>query len=717
MAECQYEATLPAPAGKEAEDARADMVAPVGRPPLCMGDMDADMSMEAGEGDGERQRMQQEHEEDAMSTDTDNPLPIDRDLLLTALLMAADADPKRAMRETSNRFQQIREYHNTSHAAAKGAWLWAWRFCDVLSILKRRSAGVAAVSYKTSLALVTKDLPAVRITTVHCNLLTGGYEEAKDEAIYPACQYEDSLTWQLAYDIAECSLKDVVRHFRRDHPQMATPLSLVLSLDGVPESNSGSRCIDVLSVKVEGCVRVYPLKIIRPNDPWAKKLPHPYTLDIQRKMGNVMLELRELAAQGIAELRLVVADAPMRAAIRQQKPHGAFWACDYCLQRATHIGQVMAFPYQSGDPAPPRTTRLFREKADLRDEMPLKDRERRSDELLGVIGRSPLLELADFDVVGGVGADPMHLVYLGVVKRTLALTFKIRTFPVRRGSGQRLDVEPLSFLLLQTRVPSEFPRRTREYDPLWKASEYRNLLVAMFPLVIGCLDEDKPKREIWLLLAFLVRACIVSDAEYGELSAEFLKMSHRQFYQKYQKEFGATNCTYNLHVMSHLQEIRRQGRLQNCSAFPFEASYAIIKNSYHPGATSHGKQAIYSVMAKYCGVEHECGRSLTLETHKTSKKDNSIVYTRGNRFFRLQFAGDERHPDFLAGREIPTGRYQPGPIDLPWHQVGVYTVAGSPTGEEVTMRRSDVLGKGIIVAFGKSEVILTLPTDFLQEAT
>jgi hypothetical protein len=169
--------------------------------------------------------------------------------------------------------------------------------------------------------------------------------------------------------------------------------------------------------------------------------------------------------------------------------------------------------------------------------------------------------------------------------------------------------------------------------------------------------------------------------------------------------------------MSHLQEIRRQGRLQNCSAFPFEASYAIIKNSYHPGATSHGKQAIYSVMAKYCGVEHECGRSLTLETHKTSKKDNSIVYTRGNRFFRLQFAGDERHPDFLAGREIPTGRYQPGPIDLPWHQVGVYTVAGSPTGEEVTMRRSDVLGKGIIVAFGKSEVILTLPTDFLQEAT
>jgi hypothetical protein len=664
-----------------------------------------------------------ENEDGAMSTDnggtdSDGECDANRDRVLVALLMAAHDDPNTAIRETCSRFQSIREYHNTSHAAAMGAWKWAWRFCDVLSIIKKDSARAEPVSYKSSHALAAKDLPAVKITTVHQNMLTCEYEDVVDVPIYPVLKYKDRQTWMLAYDITQCSLKAVIEHFRRDHPRMVTPLSLVLSLDGVPECNSSGRSIEVLSVMVDGCIRVYPLKIMRPNKQWSKKVPEPYTLDIHRKMGNILREVIELEALGIAKLRIVVADSPMRASIRQQKQHGAYWACDYCLQRAEYLRQTgMVFPYRSGGPAPPRTTELIRAKADLWDAIPSKERDKRDDDLQGVIGRSPLLDLVGYDIVGGVSGDAMHLVYLGVVKRTVNLTFKTGPGKYPGVVAKRLDINPLSYLLLQTRVPSEFPRRTREFDKHWKASEFRGLLVGMFPMLISCIDVDRPQRTIWLLMAFLVRACIVSDAEYAALRPEDLAIWHRTLYRRYQSAFGEYNCTYNFHVMSHLQEMRRQGRLQNASAFPFEASYAIIKNSYHPGTTSHGKQAIQRVMAKYCGADHRCERPLHLEAHRTSKKDDSIVYIAGNRFFRLHHAGSPDNPDLLKGRAIPTCIYSPAPYHLPWSKVGVYTVSGPPAGLEVTMSRKDVLGKGIVVPIGTMDAILTLPTDFLQEAT
>jgi hypothetical protein len=230
--------------------------------PTAGGDCDGELEhAEERKANNSYEDLRQE-EDEGMSTDNGgvdseeegvNPLDSDRDRVLTALLMAAQEDPSTAIRETSNRFQQIREFHDTSHAAARGTWQWAWRFCEVLSIIKKRSAGVPAVSYKASRALATPDLPKVRITTVHYNLLTGGYELVKGVSVYPDRRYENRNIWQLVYDIAECSLERVVEHFRSDHPQVAIPLSLQLSLDGVPEPHSGGRNIDVLSVKVEGC--------------------------------------------------------------------------------------------------------------------------------------------------------------------------------------------------------------------------------------------------------------------------------------------------------------------------------------------------------------------------------------------------------------------------------------------------------------------------------
>jgi hypothetical protein len=638
----------------------------------------------------------------------------DDDPVLAALLLLSLADPSAAVQELSSRFQVVRQRHETTHAGARATWDAMWRFCKVMSQIKEQLPIV--VCYKTSRTLAHKALPPFHISTVHLNILTGEYVADNDMARFPVKQYRDTTTWALCYDITEVRLLDVMDHFEKDHPDLPRPLSLILSLDGVPEAKSGNS-IDVVSLKVEGCLRVYPIKIIRPKRLWVKSVPHEHRLDIYKKMGNVLEDVRLLSEQGRANLRLVVADAPMRAALRMQKQHGAYYSCDYCVQRATLCGSVRVFPFKHGAKPPARTRALMMSKADLFDTMTLKEREERADELFGLVGRSPLLQVPGFDPVTGVVADAMHLIYLGVAKRLLHLTFNIGTARDRGLAERRLDINPLSFMLIQQKVPSDFPRRTREYDPHWKASEYRNLVLALFPLVVCNIPEGRKERELWLLLAFLTRACILPDAEYNEIHPSHLLRIQDRFYKEYTRLFGVAQCTYNLHVYSHLQEIRQQGKLQDTSAFAFEASYAIIKNSFWPGTVSHGKQAMYRVMSKYCGSDHKCKRALLFEAHVTSKKDNSIAYCRDKNFYRLTFAGDKEHPDTFVGKRIPTGVYTPGQTRLPFDQVGVFRVVGEPVGLSIHIERRDVIGKGIIVECGIYDIILNLPTDLLLECT
>jgi hypothetical protein len=684
---------------------------------------DQDQPVEKEPDNGEEEAADQyDEDEDEDAPEEDN----NEDKVVKRLLALIKEDPSQVTEELASRFQQLRLNHHTSHDASAASWLYAWRFCQVLLELRntdcrpKKNECRPLISYRTSRTVAHGVIPRITMRTLHRNCKTREYVLDLDMSVFPKKKYEDPATWQICYSVTEVKLRDVLDHFDDAHADMPHPLGIVLSLDGVPESKSGIS-MEVLSIKVEGCVRVYPLKVFRPDRKACKVLPDEWKLDIHAKMADVVQELNSFAREGRVRLRRVVADAPMRASIRMQKQHGAYYSCDYCTERATAIeiscSPKRVFPYNGRSCADARTTPQMLQLVELYESMSTTNRKKQGDQLLGVQGRSPLFEMQGFDVVNGVVAEAMHLVYMGVAKKLMQLTFKTGSGKNRATTQQRVNVEPLSDGLLHVLVPSEFPRRTKAYDAYWKASEYRNLLLAFFPLVVDCIPaERRNERTLWILLAYLTRTCIMSDEEYRTFSQAELKKHHDHFYKLFTKVFGLQHCTYNIHVFSHLQTIRQQGKLQETSAFPFEASYGILKDSYWPGTTAPGKQALARLLSRYGPQGHRCERALTYAVRVTTKQNDTIVHCKDGQFYRLIGLGDEQHPCFY-GKKLYTKNYVSHPaLGLAFDKVGVFMLDGDqPTTPATVIQHNDIRGKGIIVPTSAGEALISLPKDFLQE--
>ena len=100
------------------------------------------------------------------------------------------------------------------------------------------------------------------------------------------------------------------------------------------------------------------------------------------------------------------------------------------------------------------------------------------EEKVGIVGPSVLFHQPHFNMINNLPAEYMHLVALGVVKRLLELTFKLRE--VRPKLSKRPLTHPKYFneKIRDIRVPREFSRRCRQLDlSIMKAQELRNILL------------------------------------------------------------------------------------------------------------------------------------------------------------------------------------------------------------------------------------------------
>ena len=102
-----------------------------------------------------------------------------------------------------------------------------------------------------------------------------------------------------------------------------------MSIDGVNESNSSSRSLQIVSIQFEGCTQVYPCIISRPEIFQKTRMKENFEVYIS----NFIDELKE------ADIRLskVVLDAPERALCRHQKSHGGYFSCDLCYASPENI--------------------------------------------------------------------------------------------------------------------------------------------------------------------------------------------------------------------------------------------------------------------------------------------------------------------------------------------------------------------------------------------
>ena len=332
----------------------------------------------------------------------------------------------------------------------------------------------------------------------------------------------------------------------------------------------------------------------------------------------------------------------------------------------------------------------------------------------GVIRRSPLYDMPSFNFTKDVVVDYMHAVCIGVGKRLLELTFKIGEQRPRNTTRKLSSPSDFDKLMLNTKVPHESSRRARELKfSVMKAAEYRNIILFIFPYVLSCIESDAEERKVWLLLAYMIRSCILPQNEFQPIPLSHIDYCCEKFYSLYEKLFGKINCTYNTHVVcSHLIEMIWHGPLTATSTFPFESFYGDIRHSFVPGTMAPLKQIFQKVLLKRSLETHFCEIKIHYTDYDTALECNTLIYT----FIDLKhylYKIVQKKDDDLHCREIEVlpAIFSEVSKKLDWAKVGVFKEVGTKDSAMVHLNVNNVHGKVVRVG----EYLITCPESILKE--
>ena len=481
--------------------------------------------------------------------------------------------------------------------------------------------------------------------------------------------------------------KEVERIHRNMCPKARAENGLLktqLSCDGVSECRSNLVSMDVYSTRIIGCKQIYPHKIVRP----LKKSFQ----DKQNHLGNV---LTDLGRNGF-ELKHFVGDNPKRADAKCVLNHSSQFPCEYCFCRGTNFTPKsgpnepkkrsrIVWPASSMN-AEPRTDRKVREIVEkIENEPNLSKLEKK-----GIVGRSPLLDVPNFSYVRDSPTEYMHSVCIGVVKRLLELTFNIGENRARNTNRLRSCTEEFNKCMIETKVTRETSRRARQLDfSVMKAQELRNICLFFFPHVLQCLEPNAKERKLWILLAFMIRSCVLPSSENFDIDA--VKDACSQFYCLYENLFGLTNCTYNTHVVcSHLIEMRVHGPLTLTSAFGFEAFYGEMRHSFTPGTQSPLKQIFQKTILKRVISHHCCENTIFYSAKDTPLESNSMIYVYKNHtyhIYKIKKVTKDTLICFPQGKYAHTFRECP---NLDFAMIGVFKKGGIMKKKRLSRKKMSV---------------------------
>lgn len=334
------------------------------------------------------------------------------------------------------------------------------------------------------------------------------------------------------------------------------------------------------------------------------------------------------------------------------------------------------------------------------------------DEAKGITGRSLLLDIPYFNYVLDAPAEYLHGVCLCVVKRMILLTFDVGEIRLRNTKRKLSPPALFNKIMSKVKVVREYSRRARNLDfTVMKGQEYRNILIMFFKVVIDCIEVTAKERRLWLLLAYMVRLCVLPNEEFNIVSNDVIKYCGKHFYDLYEKLFHARNCTYYTHVIGcHMEEMREHGPLTLTSAFGFESFYGELRNSFTPGTVSGLKQILEKVMLKRSISHHCCEARIFYSPKDTAMESNSLIYTFLDSNYEIYKIKSIENDVFECQK---VGKY---PITFPetptllWEKIGVFE-AGGISEEVVYIRRNTVAGKVLKV----QNLYVTCPKNVLLE--
>ncbi len=466
------------------------------------------------------------------------------------------------------------------------------------------------------------------------------------------------------------------------HPSRVNlPRQFDVSIDGVPESKSSGLSIEVLSIRFMGCKNVYTIGILQPS-----------RKGMQNKDSVTMKHFLDELEKSDFEVRFVIADAPKRSSLRGLKSHAANFSCPYC-----HACKVDGHYPSNTFRQAPRSDSEIRRVAELVENGRVTNSE-------GVKCRSILNNVKGLDLVNDIPAEPMHLVWLGIVRKMIKLMYKQKTVTTSKYwksvSFIQSPESSINAELHKCKGLPEHNRRPRDLDTtVWKAEEYRNLVLVFWPAVAA--TAPSATKTVWLLTVYIVRAFSLPDVFYEKLNRDELETNLlRRWYVAYEAAFKAANCTHNTHLFTHLDRVRKCGPLSETSAMLYEDHYAVVKKNYKAGTAALGSQALTTTyLAQMNG--HPCLPRRKLSLASTDKVESRFVYMRDGAVMMLTYLdGDD-----VRGRRLKTERPPPLLNGLALEDVLVFKVATQQQGMIETVDKRDVLGK-VVLSNGYGSVVL-----------
>lgn len=243
------------------------------------------------------------------------------------------------------------------------------------------------------------------------------------------------------------------------------------------------------------------------------------------------------------------------------------------------------------------------------------------------------------------------------------------------------------------------------------AEEHRVLCIFLFPVISdACKDFSKGAAEVIMLLGYGVRAYTIesyAEPSWGLTRNEVIQL----LYRKYSHLFGDFNCTYNLHGLSHAEEMHVLGQAHRFSAFRFEKSYAPYKKTFKYANHTHLRRAIEKALL-YNAMQHSCRKNV-IYGRETTRTNDTCVYVQEALEVITYKIKEINGSDCTCERQV----IEPFMYDivsedlkLDFGNVGIYKFVEAST-DLVTIRMSNISGKYIEV----EGFIVLVPMELIEE--
>lgn len=250
------------------------------------------------------------------------------------------------------------------------------------------------------------------------------------------------------------------------------------------------------------------------------------------------------------KLLFFTCDAPARAYLKQVMGHTSKAGCERCVIKSEYKDTKHFYPVNT-----------YAES-------------REDDDFIGDIDanryikeKSPLLKL-NVKLISEFVLDPMHLIYLGSMKRLLKYWVEgKRPFKLHQTAIININKQ---LAIIKKHTADDFPRkiRTLSFIKYWKATEYRFfLLYCGFVVLKDYLNDANYKHFLLLHCA----AFILSNKRLTNSYLEVARSALTDFVNISPDVYDCYFVVYNIHSLTHVcDDVSRYGSLDDYSCFVFE---------------------------------------------------------------------------------------------------------------------------------------------------